>query len=334
MWIQRRIEVVVPCHRGIVLSAHRQWCPVRGRLGGMLWAMTWLSADLAGRTALVTGASTGIGLETAKGLAQRGARLWLVSRDPDRGREALQQVDAVSRVGETRLLLQDLGSQDGVRAAALEFLESGDPLHILVNNAAAVFFERQETKDGIEATFALNHLAPFYLTLLLLDRMLSSSPARIINVSSAGHTQGRIRFDDLQAKNRYFGFSQYCNTKLANILFTYELARRIEGTGVVAHSLHPGVFRSSLGMNNRGLVRRLWEWVHPLMSSPEKAAETSIFLASASEIQERNGGYWSNCRERRSSSRSYDRAVAERLWRVSEELVAVPASQIGDSARK
>jgi NAD(P)-dependent dehydrogenase (short-subunit alcohol dehydrogenase family) len=288
--------------------------------------MAELPSDLHGRTCLVSGASTGIGLATAVALARRGARLWLVSRDPVRGNEALEKVTAASRGEDARLILQDLSCHEGVRAAAREFLDSGEPLHILVNNAGAVFFDRRETADGLEATFALNHLAPFHLTLLLLERIVASAPARIITVSSAGHTQGRIRFDDLGATRSYHGFVQYCNTKLGNLLFSYALARRLEGTGVVAHALHPGVFRSRLGMDNRGLLRSLWKWVHPIMSSPERAAETTIYLASAPEVQDVNGGYWSRCRPRKSSRRSRDREVGERLWRVSEELAGLVPS--------
>lgn len=288
--------------------------------------MAELSSDLQGRTCLVSGASTGIGLATAVALARRGARLWLVSRDPARGNEALEKVNAASLGEGARLILQDLSCHEGVRAAAREFLDSGEPLHILVNNAGAVFFERRETADGLEATFALNHLAPFHLTLLLLDRIVASAPARIITVSSAGHARGRIRFDDLGATRSYHGFIQYCDSKLANLLFTYELARRLEGTGVVAHALHPGVFRSRLGMNNSGPVRSLWKWVHPLMRSPERGAETTIYLATAPEVQAVNGGYWSRCRPRKSSRRSHDGKVGERLWSVSEKLAGlVPA---------
>ena len=156
----------------------------------MVFRMQGPLNDLQGLTALVTGASTGIGLETALALARRGARLWMVSRDPIRGAEALRSVNAISQGVEARLILQDLGCRAGVRAAAEEFLQSGEPLHILVNNAAGVFFERTETVDGIEATFALNHLAPFHLTLLLLKRIVASAPARIVNVSSAGHAPG------------------------------------------------------------------------------------------------------------------------------------------------
>ena len=286
----------------------------------MVFGMQGPLNDLQGLTALVTGASSGIGLETALALARRGARVWMVSRDPVRGLEALRAVNDISQGVEARLILQDLGCRAGVRAAAEEFLQSGEPLHILVNNAAGVFFERTETVDGLEATFALNHLAPFHLTLLLLKRVLASAPARIVTVSSAGHARGRIRLDDLGAARYYYGFSQYCNTKLANVLFTYELARRIEGTGVVAHTLHPGVFRSSLGMNNRGLMRWLWKWAHIVMSSPDKAAATTIFVATAPEVSTQNGLYWSSCREKKSSRRSHDEALGKELWRISETL--------------
>lgn len=293
--------------------------------------MTEPLKDLRGRTCLVTGSSSGIGLATAIALARRGARLWLLSRDPTRGEQALEAVRAASDDDGVRLILQDLSSREGVRAAAREFLDSGEPLHVLVNNAAAVFFDRIETADGIEATLATNHLGPFHLTRLLRDRIIDSAPARIITVSSAGHRQGRIRFDDLGATRGYQGFIQYCNSKLANVLFTYELARRLEGTGVVAHAVHPGVVRSSLGMNNRGVVRTLWKWVHPIMSTTERGAETTIYVATAPEIQNVSGAYWSRCRRKKSSRRSYDRQVAGRLWEMSEELTGLSSGERGSA---
>ena len=197
--------------------------------------------DVRGRSVMLTGASSGIGLAGARALAALGANLWLVCRSRERGEAAVAACEAEGGGGKTRLLLADLASQAAIRRLADDFLRSDEPLHVLVNNAGAVFFERLLTTDGIESTFAVNHLAPFLLTNLLLPRLCESAPARVITVASAGHRTGRIRLDDLESKRKYRAFSQYGNPKLANVLFTHELARRLEGGSVVAHSLHPGV---------------------------------------------------------------------------------------------
>lgn len=279
---------------------------------------------IRGRNVLVTGASSGVGLATARGLAARGANLWLLCRDARRGETALDLCRATPGVGRLELLLADLSSQEEIRSVAAEFLGKGEPLHVLVNNAAAVFFERTETVDGIESTLAVNHIAPFLLTNLLLPRLQESAPARVITVASAGHRTGRIRPDDLGCRTHsYQGFVQYSHTKLANVLFTRELARRIEGTGVVAHSLHPGVIRTGLGMNNTGWLRVAWNWVRPLFSSPEKGADTAIFLVCDASVQETNGGYWSRRKSKRPGTRGRDDEMAARLWEASEALVEI-----------
>ena len=281
------------------------------------------AGDLAGRWCLITGASTGIGRETALALAARGASLWMVSRDRARGEAAREEVRDRAQGGDVRLLLADLSTQAGVHLAAQEVLDSGLPLHVLVNNAGAVFLERGETEDGIETTLALNHLAPFLLTMLLLERLLQSAPARVITVSSAGHSRGRIVLADLEASQGYQGFLQYCNTKLANVLFTYELARRYEGRGLVAHAVHPGAVRTGLGMNNRGWVRMLWKLAHPFFRDAARGAETCVFLASAPEVADVTGKYWIDCRDQRSSPHSYDEAMAAALWQASRQLTGL-----------
>ena len=281
------------------------------------------SGQLRGRTVLVTGASSGIGLAGARALASRGANLWLLCRDAERAEAAAAACRAEGGGGSVQLLLADLSSQQQVRGAAKKFRESGEPLHVLVNNAGAVFFERTLTVDGIESTLAVNHLAPFLLTDLLLPCLRASAPARIVNVSSAGHRTGRIRLGDLGCERRYTGFGQYANTKLANVLFTRELARRLAGTGVVVHCLHPGAVNTGLGMNNTGWFRNVWEWAHPLMRSADKGARTLVHLASAPEVEERTGDYWSGLRPKRPSKSARDEALAAALWRASEEMVGL-----------
>ena len=285
-----------------------------------------MERDLQGHSCLVTGASSGIGLATALALARRGASLWLVSRDPNRGAAAAERVRAEAGGGDVRLLTADLASQKEVRGVAQQVLDRDEPLHVLVNNAGAVFLERSETVDGIETSLALNHLAPFLLTALLRERLVASAPARVITVSSAGHTRGRIQLDDLGAKRRYQGFLQYCNTKLANVLFTYELARRLEGTRVVAHAAHPGAVRTGLGMNNRGVVRALWKLAHPFFRSAARGAQTCVFLATAPEVSEVTGKYWADCQEKASSPQSHDSEMAALLWDASAQLTGLPES--------
>jgi len=276
---------------------------------------------IRGRNVLLTGASSGIGLAVARSLAARGANLWLLCRDAQRGKAAVEACRAAPGAARVELLLADLSSQAEIRSVVAEFLAYDEPLHVLINNAGAVFFERTETVDGIESTLAVNHLAPFLLTNLLLPRLRESAPARVVTVASAGHRAGRIRLDDLGCERGYIGFLQYSHTKLANLLFSRELARRLEGTGVVAHSVHPGVVNTGLGMNNTGWLRQIWKWIDPLFSSPEKGAETVVFLACESHVQETTAGYWSGRRSKRPSARARDDAMAQSLWRVSEALV-------------
>ena len=285
------------------------------------------SWTIRGRNVLITGASSGVGLAAARGLAARGAHLWLLCRDAQRGEAALASCRAMPGAGRLELLLADLSSQRETRAVAAKFLGRNEPLHVLVNNAAAVFLERTETMDGVESTLAVNHVAPFLLTNLLLPRLLESAPARVINVASAGHRTGRIRIDDLGCRvHSYQGLVQYSHTKLANVLFTRELARRIEGTGVVAHSLHPGVIRTGLGMNNTGWLRVAWNGVRPLFSSPEKGADTVVFLACDADVQGTNGAYWARRKPRRPGARGRDDEMAARLWEATEALAGIPGS--------
>ncbi len=281
---------------------------------------------MAGRVCLVTGASSGIGRETALGLARLGVTLVIQGRDPDRSASALAEVRAASSGGSVELITADLSSLAEVRRLADEVQQRHDRLDVLVNNAGVFRMGRELTADGLEYTFALNHLAYFLLTTLLLERLTASAPARIVNVSSAAHRRARINFDDLMGEERYRGGAAYGQSKLANILFTVELARRLEGSGVTANSLHPGFVASNFGSgNNTGLGRAMRvaiRLLRPFARSPQRGAESSIYLASSQEAEGVTGRYFIDSREAQPSAAARDAAVAERLWTVSERLTA------------
>ena len=216
-----------------------------------------------------------------------------------------------------------------VQQVAGQFMAQYDRLDVLVNNAGAVFMDRQVSVDGYEMTMALNHLNYHYLTSLLLDLLLKSAPARIVDVSSDAHRGGSIHFDDLMGEKKYSGFGAYSQSKLANVMFTYELARRLEDSGVTANALHPGFVASNFGRNNGGIMGFVMPAIHLFAISPEKGAETSIYLASAPEVDGVTGKYFVKKQVTKSSDVSYDQAAQRRLWDISDELVrkvvAVPA---------
>ncbi len=274
--------------------------------------------EIEGKTVLVTGGTNGIGRATALELARRGARVSIVGRDEQRCRATRDMI--LQRTGrEVAYQVADLSSQAEVRRLAAEFLGANDRLDVLVNNAGAIIRDREESVDGMEMTLALNHLAPFLLTSLLIDVIRSSSPARIVNVSSLAHILGRIDFDDLQTRNGYSAMKAYSQSKLANILFTNGLAEMLEGTRVTANSLHPGIVDSGFG-RLKGGRRAGFGLMNALGISPERGAETSIFLASSPEVEGVAGKYWAKKRVRTPSRRARDTMVAKRLWTVSEGL--------------
>jgi NAD(P)-dependent dehydrogenase (short-subunit alcohol dehydrogenase family) len=275
---------------------------------------------LNGKTCLVTGASTGIGRETALALAREGATVVIVSRDQTRGAEALASIKQQSGNDKVELLLADLSSMAAVRKLAAEFRAKHDKLHVLVNNAGVVNTERKVTADGYEATFALNHLGYFLLTEELLDLLKASAPARIVNVSSDGHRQGHINFDDLQCEKKFSGIRSYCQSKLANVVFTYELAKRLEGTGVTANALHPGVVASRFGAETSGWFSWGVRLMRPFMITPEQGAATSVYLATSPEVAGVTGKYFAKKKARKTIAESNDPAVQKRLWEVSEQL--------------
>jgi NAD(P)-dependent dehydrogenase (short-subunit alcohol dehydrogenase family) len=285
---------------------------------------------MTGRTVLVTGGTGGIGKATAAGLAALGARVAITGRDRRRAEQAAADIRAAGGP-EVDVFVADMSSQAEVRRLAFEVLDGLPRLDVLVNNVGGFWNTRHVTADGLERTFALNHLAPFLLTTLLLDRLKQNAPARVVTVSSRAQATGRIDFADLQGERAYSGQRAYNQSKLANVLFTYELARRLDGSGVTANVLHPGVVRTAIGTEDPGTLQRLLVPLARLFTkSPEQGAATSIHLASAPELEQVSGQYFADSRPKRSSSRSYDDAVAARLWDVSCALTDID----GASPRK
>jgi NAD(P)-dependent dehydrogenase (short-subunit alcohol dehydrogenase family) len=274
-----------------------------------------------GKICLVTGGTNGIGKSTAQALAQMGATVVIVGRSAPKTALLVEEIRAASENKNVDSLLGDLSSQQEVRRLANEFKSKYSHLHVLLNNAGAFFMKRQLSVDGIEMTFALNHLASFLLTNLLLDTIKASAPARIINVSSDAHTSGRIEFDNLQGE-RAFGPRAYGNSKLANILFTIELARRLEGTGITANALHPGLVATGFAKNNGRVIAGLISLFMPLVArSPAQGAETSIYLASSPSVEGITGKYFQDSHMVTPAPQANDREVARKLWDMSAEMV-------------
>lgn len=280
---------------------------------------------MAGRTVLVTGASGGIGRATAVGLAGMGAHVAIVGRDPGRVEGAAREIRAAGG-GEVDAFVADLSSQTEVRRLAGEVLAALPRIEVLINNAGGCWDTRHVSADGLERTFALNHLAPFLLTNLLMERMLEADKARVVTVASNAQALGRIDFGDLQGEHAYSGARAYNQSKLANVMFSHELARRLAGSRVTANVLHPGVVNTRFGAEDPGTIQRvLVPFLRPLMKSPARGAATSVLLASAPELEGVTGCYFANGKARKSSTRSYDEAAAARLWRVSADLVGLGA---------
>jgi NAD(P)-dependent dehydrogenase (short-subunit alcohol dehydrogenase family) len=276
---------------------------------------------------VVTGATSGIGRATAEALSGMGAELAIVCRDRARGEELRAALSARSGAAPVRVILADLAVQSQVRRAAGELLATYPRIHVLVNNAGLVNLNHSLTPDGIEAVFAVNHLAYFLLTMLLLDRLRESAPARIVNVASHAHKfVAGIQFDDLGHEGSYRWTKVYGQSKLANLLFTRELARRLEGSGVTVNALHPGAVATGLGRNNGALSRLLISLLSPFFRTPEKGAATSIHLASSPALDGVSGRYFANRREVTPSPAARDDAAARRLWELSERMTGLRAS--------
>ena len=276
---------------------------------------------MRGKICLVTGGTNGIGKSTAHGLAQMGAMVIIVGRDAQKTSKVVKEIRAASGNPEVGSMLADLSTQQEVRHLANEFKSKYSHLHVLINNAGGYFLKRQLSADGIEMTFALNHLASFLLTDLLLDTIKVSAPARIINVSSNAHASGKIEFDNLQGERTYRP-SAYDNSKLANILFTLELARRLEGSGVTVNALHPGFVATGFAKNNGKVIAALVSLFAPLVGrSPAKGAETSIYLASSPSVAGITGKYFHDSHVIPAAPQATDMVVARKLWEVSAKIV-------------
>jgi retinol dehydrogenase-14 len=283
--------------------------------------------SMAGKTVLITGATGGIGKATAIGLAALGARVAITGRDLGRTEAAAAEIRSVTGNPDVDAFGADLSSQAEVRRLAAAVLDAYPRLDVLVNNVGGFWAKRHVTADGLEHTFAVNHLAAFLLTDLLLARLEASAPARVVTVSSGAQSMGTIDFEDLQGERGYSGQKAYNQSKLASVMFTYELARRLDGTGVTATVLHPGVVRTAFGAEDPSWVYKLIvPFVRPFMKTPRQGAATSIYLASSPEVEGVTGKYFAGGRPRTSNKVSYDEAAAARLWQVSADLVGMAAS--------
>ncbi len=278
---------------------------------------------IRGKTCMITGATSGIGRASALELGRLGAKLVLVCRNRERGEELVREIQRAGN-SDVELMLANLESQAEIRKVAAEFLATGKPLQVLMNNAGVFNMKRARTSDGLEEVFAVNHLAYFMLTLLLLDRIKESAPARIINISSDLHQRATIKFDDLGGDRSYGGMSSYAQSKLANVLFTYELARRLAGTAVTVNCVHPGVVATNLANRNGGLVGTAWKIVSAFTKTPDVGARTQVYLASSPEVEGVTGKYFIDSKEARSSAESHDAAIARRLWEVSAQMTSLP----------
>ncbi|MBC8160570.1 MAG: SDR family oxidoreductase [Roseiflexaceae bacterium] len=275
---------------------------------------------------MVTGATSGMGKATAAALAQLGATVILVARDQRKGEVVRDEIRTQSGNPQVDVLYADLASQQAIRDLAATFKQRYQHLHVLVNNAGGLFFRRETTVDGLEMTFAVDHLAYFLLTNLLLDVLTASVPARIINVSSNAERIGKIAFDDLQRKRRYSAFPAYAQAKLGNLLFTYELARRLAGTGVTVNAVTPGPVATSFGSGGRGL-RKIVPLVFRVIGiRAEEGAQTAIDLASSPALEGVTGKVFYHSKELQSSPQSRDVALQQRLWQVSETLTGLPVT--------
>jgi NAD(P)-dependent dehydrogenase (short-subunit alcohol dehydrogenase family) len=281
-----------------------------------------MSDSMTGKTVLITGATAGIGRATAAQLARQGAYLTIVGRDP--GKTARTAAEIRTQTGNIHVdhLIADLSALAEVRRLAAEFTESHPKLDVLINNAGGIWATRRTTVDGLEHTFAVNYLASFLLTSLLLDSLKAAAPSRIVNVTSGNYVMGRIDFDDLQSERKYSGLRAYNQSKLASVLFTYELARRLDSTGVTVNALHPGAVRTDFYVrDDLPLTVRIVALARPVMATPDQGARTSVYLASSPDVGPATGRYFVRSKPKNTSKLSRSRELAARLWQVSADLV-------------
>ena len=281
-----------------------------------------MPSSMQGKTVIVTGATSGIGYVAARELARKGAQIVLVSRSAEKCAQSVEKIKQETGNSRVEFIPADLSTNAGVQEVAHEFKKRHTRLDVLLNNAGAMFLSRQVSGDGIEMTLALNHLNYFHLTILLLDVLKASNPARVVNVASNSHRGGKIDFDDLQLEKGYSGMKAYSQSKLANVLFTYELARKLEGTKVTANALHPGFVDTGFGKNNGGLVKFAMGLLKPMQRRPDQGAQTSIYLASSPEVEGVSGKYFFDSKPVESDPASYNKSTAEKLWNVSLEMMA------------
>jgi len=297
-----------------------EWVRANSYLAEVKGDMTSEAKLMGGKICIVTGASSGVGKATALGLAKMGATVVMVCRSRARGEAALAEIKQESGTDSIYLLCADLSSQASIRQLCSGFQARHPSLHVLINNAAIIPKERTLTEDNLEMQFAVNHLAYFLVTNLLLDMLKASAPARVVNVASMVHKYATINFDDLQSESSYDRTRVYGMTKLANVLFTYELARRLKNTQVTANCLHPGVVATNIFADYMGIPRPLRAAGRLMGGSPEKGARTSLYLATSSEVEGVSGQYFVHEKAAPSSTVSHDEAIAGRLWHVSREL--------------
>ena len=275
------------------------------------------------KVCMVTGATSGIGLVTARELARMGAVIVIVGRNPQKGENTIAAIKEATGNPHVELMLADLSEQAQIRQLAADFKQRYDRLDVLVNNAGAMFFRREISPDGFEMTFAVNHLNYFLLTNLLLDMLKASAPARIVNIASKSHEDKLLDFDDLQSEKKYWGMDAYGKSKLENIYFTYELARRLDGSNVTVNALHPGLVATNIGANNGWIVEIFLPLLGLFALKPQDGARTSIYLASSPEVEGISGKYFVQCKDVPSSPQSYNADTARRLWQISEQMTGV-----------
>jgi NAD(P)-dependent dehydrogenase (short-subunit alcohol dehydrogenase family) len=275
---------------------------------------------MKGKTIVATGATSGIGEAAVLALAGQGARIVIVARDEARGRATMQKIEAKAPGLGHRLYLADLSSIAETRKVGAAIVASEPRIDVLINNAGALFSNRRVTPEGVELTFALNHMSYFVLTEALRERLIASAPARIVSTSSTAHQGAKLDFNDLQSANGYGGLKVYGRSKLANILFTRELARRLAGTSVTATCLHPGVVKTRFGESSGGFAGLLIPFLRPFFISPEAGADTIVYLASSPDVAGMTGGYFAKRKLTEPSAAARDDAAAKRLWIESEKL--------------
>ncbi len=276
------------------------------------------------KVCLITGATAGIGKATAKGIAAKGYHVAFTARSQQKAEDTMREIKQSVPDASLDYFICDLSSQQSVRQLADSFLETYDRLDVLINNAGVFYSELVLTEDNIEMQFAVNHLAPFLLTNLLLDLLKKSAPSRIVNVSSDSHYRGNIHFDNLYFSENYKGRKAYPQSKLANVLFTYELDRMLEDSGVAVNALHPGTVNTAIGNSNSNFIINLgWHLIRLFAISEEKGAETSVYLAASDEMKNVSGKYFEKCMPKKSSKASYDKEAALRLWKLSEQLTGL-----------